>query len=208
MNDYPLILFAKVPEPGKVKTRLTPDLSFAEAAELAKVLLVETLELTRKHWSGKLVLAVWPNVKDDYIQNVYEQFNNIELIAQSSGDLGAKMLNAMEQVGYPCAVMGCDVPHLEGVVLEQAYERLAKGENIIGPTEDGGYYLLGLQSNRPELFAKQAWGETSVLGASFRVARQHNFQFSELATMVDIDHYADLAQASQKLKSLRRFIMS
>ena len=207
MNDYPLILFAKVPEPGKVKTRLAPELSFAEAAEVAKVLLFETLELTSKHWPGKIVLAVWPNVKDDYIQNVNEQFN-IELIAQSSGDLGAKMLNAMEQAGYPCTVMGCDVPHLEGMVLEQAYERLAKGENIIGPTEDGGYYLLGLQSNRPELFAKQAWGETSVLGASLRVARQHNFQFSELATMVDIDHYADLAQASQKLKSLRHFITS
>ena len=205
MSDYPLILFAKVPYSGKVKTRLSPELSLKEAAEVAKVLLTETLQLTLEHWPGKVVLAVWPDAKDTFIQSLIEQFE-IELIIQSAGDLGMKMFNAMEQVGYPCAVMGCDVPHLATQELHKAHALLVKKDNIIGPTEDGGYYLLGLQSRQPELFKKQAWGATTVLESSLRVAAQQHFQLNQLVTMVDIDHYVDLVKASSELESLKRFI--
>ena len=205
MGDYPLVLFAKAPQEGKVKTRLSPELSLIEAAEVAKVLLTETLQLTLEHWPGKVVLAVWPDAKDAFIQSLIEQFE-IELIVQSEGDLGMKMFNAMQEVGYPCAVMGCDVPHLAAQELRKAYASLAKKHNIIGPTEDGGYYLLGLQSSQAELFKKQSWGETTVLESSLRVAAQQCFELHPLATMVDVDHYDDLVKVSDEVKSLQRFV--
>ncbi len=205
MSDYPLILFAKVPQAGKVKTRLSPELSINEAADVAKALLTETLQLASNHWSGKVVLAIWPDTKDVFIQSLIEQFE-LEVIVQSEGDLGTKMFNAMEQVGYPCAVMGCDVPHLGEAELYKAHDLLVKHQNIIGPTKDGGYYLLGLQSGQPELFTKKLWGGDTVLEASLEIAEQKNFQFHQLDMMIDIDHYADLVKASAVLKSLQRFL--
>jgi len=207
MSDYPLVLFAKVPQAGKVKTRLSPELSFNEAAEVAKTLLTETLKLSSDHWFGKVVLAVWPDDKDIFIQSLIDQFE-IEVIVQSAGDLGTKMFNAMEQVGYPCAVMGCDVPHLAAEELHKAYDLLVKKQNIIGPTEDGGYYLLGLQSRQPKLFNKQLWGGTTVLESSLRVAAEKKFQFHQLDMMIDVDHYADLIKVSGEIESLQRFIKS
>ena len=205
MSGIPLILFAKVPQAGKVKTRLLPELSSEQAMGVARVLLLETLKLTTENWPGKIILALWPNVEDVFIQECLDQYN-VDVVTQSPGDLGEKMFNAMEFAGYPCAVMGCDVPHLCEAELVKAYDFLEQGKHVLGPTYDGGYYLMGLQAGRSSLFEKQSWGDVTVLEASLTTALREKFEFQQLATMTDIDHYSDLVQASAKLESLQFFV--
>jgi len=207
MSDIPLILFAKVPKAGKVKTRLTPQLSFEQAKKVAEILLIKTLQLATKYWSGKVILAVWPNDQDEFIQKLQSQFM-IELMVQVEGDLGQKMQTAMQSVGYPCAVLGCDVPHLPELQLIKAHDNLLSGKDVIGPTNDGGYYLLGLQESTPSLFIKQDWGNDSVLQQSYVIAKQRQIDFSILSAISDIDTYEDLKMASQTISQLRKFIIS
>ena len=203
-TDIPLILFAKVPEIGKVKTRLTPDMSLTEATEVAKVLLDESLSLA-KVWPGNVVLAVWPNLENHFIQKMSSRYH-VDTIQQVKGDLGQKMFVAMETVGYPSAVMGCDAPHCSQQNLLTAYEKLSTGENVIGPTFDGGYYLLGLQHSIPELFKRTRWGGHEVLTKSLSNAKNQGLSFSFLEKISDIDTYEDLVEASKKLDVLKSFV--
>ncbi len=203
--DIPLILFAKAPVAGKVKTRLTPDLSYEQASEVAKHLLEESLKLATKAWPGKVVLAVWPDAKNSFIQTQLSVFQ-VDHLVQVQGSLGVKMLSAMQQCGFPCAVMGCDVPHCEPVVLQKAYDALCRGENTLGPTRDGGYYLLGLQQAELALFENKNWGESSVLNDSVANAEQEKIKFTFLEQLSDIDHYDDLLNASQEMSSLKQFL--
>lgn len=207
MSDIPLILFAKVPRAGKVKTRLMPELSYETAADVACVLLNESLKLATEHWQGKVILALWPDVQDEFIQAQIKQYN-VETQLQVPGDLGTKMLAAMQSVSYPCAVMGCDAPHLSGDVLQQAHALLVKGESVLGPTHDGGYYLMGLQKSQPTLFSNQVWGGMTVLETSVEKAKEQHFSFSLLETVSDIDTYEDLLQASKKLPILKQFLLT
>ena len=206
MSDIPLILFAKVPQAGQVKTRLTPELSFEQAKEVAQILLEESLSLATTYWPGKVVLAVWPNLEDDFIQQQLSKFN-IESMVQVEGDLGTKMFYAMESVGYPSAVMGCDVPHLSPKQLISAHQALVSGQPVIGPTYDGGYYLLGLQASSYDLFMNKEWGHDTVLHQSQNVANQQGIDFIQLDKIDDIDTYADLIAASSKVTALRKFVM-
>lgn len=205
MFNIPLILFAKSPEVGKVKTRLTPNLNMQQAAGVAKVMLDETLKLATQTWPGKVVLAVWPNLESHFIQKMLSRYN-IDSIVQVKGDLGKKMFVAMEQNGYPCAVMGCDVPHCPEKNLLNAYQELSNGKNVIGPTLDGGYYLLGLQQSNSILFDNTQWGGEDVLRVSMETAQLENITFSQLETLSDIDTYADLIKASETLVELKTFL--
>ena len=154
-----------------MKTRLSPELSPIESAEVAKVLLEETLKLTTKSWPSKVVLAVWPNLQNDFIQTMLFKYP-VDSIIQVEGDLGEKMFAAMQSSEYPCAVMGCDVPHLPVEYLKKAYKELEQGQNVIGPTDDGGYYFLGLQQTNTTLFSDQDWGREKVLQNSLEKAKQ------------------------------------
>jgi len=204
-NDIPLILFAKQPNPGLVKTRLQPELSKGEAAEVAEVLLHETLKLATNTWRGKVVLAVWPDENHPFIQEQLRQFD-VECIQQVEGDLGEKMLAAMNQLGYPCAVMGCDAPHCRAETLDDAYNQLSDKKNVIAPTDDGGYYLLGLIEQCPEIFSLDAWGGDTVLDKTRSLAEGLNMDIQELSQLQDIDTYQDLLEASRDMEVLQRFI--
>jgi rSAM/selenodomain-associated transferase 1 len=207
MSEIPLILFAKAPIPGQVKTRLTPELTMEQAAEVAKVLLEETLKLTTRVWPSEVVLAVWPNLDDEFIQLMISRYK-VGSIVQVDGDLGRKMFSAMEVSNYPCAVMGCDVPHCSEKILLEAYQRLSNKENIIGPTMDGGYYMLGLQESNLAIFENAQWGGEDVFNASMENACVEKIYFSKLEVLFDIDTYSDLRKASESLLILSPFLKS
>lgn len=206
-SEIPLILFAKQPVAGLVKTRMQPDLTEQESARLAEVLLEESIILATRCWPGKVLLAVWPDLEHDFIR---QQFTNYDLEAmiQAKGNLGVKMATAMSQVGYPCAVMGCDVPHCSAQTLLQAHRLIQEGKNVIGPTLDGGYYFLGLQSAQKALFNLQQWGDITVLEQTEAIANQHNIVLTKLDAMQDIDTYQDLKLASKQLETLKDFLVT
>ena len=144
-----LILFAKTPVIGKVKTRLCPPLIHSQACDLAVILIEKSIENVKQHWPGEVELSVWPERENPALQRIIKK-HNIKVSTQSTGDLGEKMYSAMRQNlnnGQHVLIMGCDVPHCDRDYLINAYQGLENSLNVIGPTHDGGYYCVGVNQS-------------------------------------------------------------
>ena len=208
MSQPELILFAKPPVAGQVKTRLQPEYSPERAAEITAYMIRATVELAVSAWPGDVALHAWPDVDHPLFHKLAREFH-IRLAPQAGGDLGARMLNAlregMERRGC-AAVMGCDVPHCGWDVLDQANGWLARGKNVLGPTEDGGYYFIGLQETRPELFENMPWSSKQVLATTLARAEGMGLEFEFLKKLRDIDTARDLWLIAQKYEPLKRFL--
>ena len=200
-----LVLFARTPIAGKVKTRLQPGCSAQQAAEVAAILVEETVRVVRTAWPGPVELCVWPEPHHDILHRISVNYD-VPLTRQVTGTLGDKMQHAMTRVGYPCAVMGCDVPQCLPVTLVRASTLLTNGDNVIGPSTDGGYYLLGLQHPAPAIFTDIDWGEDSVLGETLRRAVKISLHLPLLEPLLDIDSFVDLVEVSYKVPTLARWL--
>lgn len=204
-RPIPLLLFAKAPIPGRVKTRLTSHCSHQQAADIAKILLKEAVAKCVDFWPGEVKLAVWLDHKDAFIQAIIREYA-IELLTQSVGDLGQKMHAALEQVGYPAAIMGCDVPHIEGQVLLNAYHHLSAAQNVIGKAKDGGYYLIGLTAPCRQVFDGIEWGSNRVYAATQLRAQQQAIEFKNLPLLNDVDNWQDVLELAQVLPGIQRYL--
>lgn len=205
MAEIPLILFAKAPIVGRVKTRLQSHCSPEQATEIAKILLEQTILKTSRAWPGEVLLSVWLDHDHEFIQLMQARYS-LKLVHQCEGDLGAKMAAAFDRFGYPAVVMGCDVPHIPDYCLAQAHQQLANGNDVIGPSDDGGYYLLGLQASQAALFHNMQWGVSSVLDQTLQTADQLELNFSMLEELNDIDEWSDLQKAAPQIPTLMRFL--
>jgi len=203
-----LILFAKQPIPGQVKTRLQPPCTPEQAADIAAYLIRATTELAVSFWPSDVYLYGWPNHEHELFRELAAKYR-VHLATQETGDLGDKMYSALSegiQRKGAAAVMGCDVPHCRGAIIEQAHERLAKGGDVIGPSEDGGYYLLGLQQAPRELFRDMEWQSSMVTLKTMARAVALGLEFEFLPTLRDIDTWKDLRAAAEGFEPLRQFI--
>ena len=209
MRQPDLILFAKQPRPGDAKTRLMPVYTAEQAAEVAARLVRATVELAAASWPGEIYLYGAPDANHPLFHELAEEFS-IKLASQAEGDLGTKMLCALRD-GIArqgsAAVLGCDVPHCGWEILDHANEGLVRGRNLLGPTEDGGYYFIGLQHPWVELFSDVEWGGCRVLGSTLQRAEEIGVEFELLTTLTDIDTASDLWLAAPKVDALRRFLM-
>lgn len=191
-----LVLFAKSPVPGKVKTRLQPELNADQAAQVAAQLIEQSVYLAVKAWPGPVWLYTWPNTDHELFRTLSEN-TRIRLGIQSTGDLGKKMTSAICEFTVTktaVAVMGCDVPHCPLDTLQLAGNLLKQGQSVIGPSTDGGYYFIGLQQCHPELFTAIEWGSDRVLEATLAAAKNLNVDFYQLPALRDIDGFEDLKQ--------------
>jgi rSAM/selenodomain-associated transferase 1 len=208
MSQPELILFARQPIAGQVKTRLQPEYSPERAAEIAAFMIRATVELAVSVWPGDVAMYVSPDPDHSLFHDLAREFH-IRLTPQTDGDLGARMLSALrdgvERSGC-AALMGCDVPHCGWDVLDQANDWLARGKNVLGPTEDGGYYFIGLQQARPELFENMPWGSKQVLPMTLARADELGMEFELLAKLRDIDTARDLWLIAQKYEPLKQFL--
>lgn len=209
MSRPALFVFAKAPVAGTVKTRLQPTYTVAQAAEIAAVLIRETVALAVAHWDGPVYVSTTPDTTHPLFAELASRYA-VVLRAQQGSDLGARMHEAIAygiaQHGA-AAVLGCDVPQCSGTTLRDACERLARGGALLGPSADGGYYLIGLAQARPELFTDVTWGGADV--RTITVARAHavGIEFEMLPLLRDIDTPADLAAAAQTYAPLKRFAL-
>ena len=204
-TEIPLLLFAKAPVAGEVKTRLQPQCSAEQSADIAKILLQETLSKATLNWRGKVYLSVWPDQQNDFLRRMADRYT-VELLTQDSGDLGEKMCLAFEQHGYPAAIIGCDAPHIDPLTFSKAYESLSKGENVIAAAHDGGYYFIGLAHAAKELFANMEWGGDRVFSETMRRAQQHAVEFVQLNTLNDIDAWQDVLSTHKELPALQAYL--
>jgi rSAM/selenodomain-associated transferase 1 len=208
MNQPALMIFAKQPIPGQAKTRLRPEYTAEQAAEIAASLVQDTVELAVANWPGAIYLCGAPHADHPLFHALRDRYR-VTLMAQSSGDLGARMQHALaygiERHGA-AAILGCDVPHCDWDILDDANTALARGENVIGPTEDGGYYFIGLVAPHADLFAGIAWGGPCVYSVTCERAKALGIEFTLLPTLHDIDTAADLWLIAQQYAPLRRWL--
>jgi rSAM/selenodomain-associated transferase 1 len=162
-NDYLLLIFTRNPELGKCKTRLAATTGDETALEIYKFLLRHTVAITYKLEVHKRVYyadAIWDS--DYWDASTYEK------MLQAGSNLGERMRNAFDRGfkdGYSAiVVIGCDLLDFTQNDLEEAFTKLEVADYVIGPAYDGGYYLLGMHSPTPHLFADKSWGTQTVLG--------------------------------------------
>ncbi len=191
-----LIIFAKSPSPGRVKTRLTPFLTPEQAAQLYDCMLRDTLASTaRLPDTARFIFYLDDADALGYFRPLAE---DATLFPQQGEDLGGRMAAAFRSIfalGYrQVAIIGSDSPDLPLDYLEQAFALLAADacEVVFGPTEDGGYYLLAMRELHEELFRDISWSSSSVLEISRLRAIEGKLRYTYLPLWYDIDTAADL----------------
>ena len=191
-----LIIFAKAPIPGQVKTRLCPPLTPDEAASLHGSVVLDMLERSRGAAAMDRFLACAPS-SDHVFFKILEERHGVRLITQTGDDLGARMGRAMADAfasGYRhVLVIGTDLPTLPGSAFVDAVKLLAAHDLVLGPTLDGGYYLIGLRKPAPELFTGIPWSTNRVLSLTREHAAARGLHTALLPVRRDIDTVEDLA---------------
>ena len=207
-REIPLLMFAKAPIAGKVKTRLTTDCSDEQAAEIAKIIMHESLHLAIQNWPGQVYLSVWHDADHPFILEMLATYN-VKLLHQVPGDLGYKMSAAFDEVGFPAAIMGCDAPLVNPEMLKLAHSLLLNEQkNVLGPSADGGYYFIGLSESAKCLFEQISWGSAEVLTETLRVADQQGIKIAQLEESDDIDRWEDVKLAALTIPYLADYLRS
>ncbi|MGB5079806.1 MAG: TIGR04282 family arsenosugar biosynthesis glycosyltransferase [Burkholderiales bacterium] len=198
-----VVVFARAPEPGRVKTRLIPELGAAGAAALHRRLVAHSLAAATQAAIGPVELWCAPDSGDPFFEECRRRFG-VSLHTQGEGDLGARMRRALESVLTRSAraiLIGSDIPALSGRYLRDAGQALARGDDIvIGPAEDGGYVLIGLSLSDPELFRDIPWGGPEVLAETRRRIAALRWRSSELAALWDLDRPEDLQRLPEDMR--------
>jgi uncharacterized protein len=197
MSATVIMVFAKAPRPGEVKTRLVPLLGAEGAAALHARLVKRTLATARKAGLGRIELHCAPDTDDPFFAFCGAHFD-VALVPQSDGDLGARLLAASGRALAAHAhalLIGADCPVLTSRHLREAEGALRDGnEAVLAPCEDGGYAMLGLSQCDARLFEAIAWGNASVLADTRARLRQLNWRWRELETLWDVDRPEDHAR--------------
>jgi uncharacterized protein len=191
-----LIVFTRYPEAGKTKTRLIPVLGAEGAASLQRNMTESTLVqaeklLASRHLSIEMFFAGGD-------QELMKNWLGDRLIyrPQSTGDLGVKMQQAIAETFASSAtkivIIGTDCPKLTPAILDSAFASLTSHDLVLGKTEDGGYYLIGLSRPIPQLFIDIAWGTELVFQQTVNIAKELNLTVAYLPILYDLDRPEDL----------------
>lgn len=202
-----LIVFGRYPVPGRTKTRLVPALGPAGAAELQR-------EMTEKILEVALADSV-ASVRFCYTGGTSRQVRRwikrpgLHIERQTDGDLGRRMHHAIASAlkqGYQQVVlMGTDVPSVAAAHLRAAFDSLQNNDMVLGPSRDGGYWLIGLR--RPvDLFTDIAWGTDRVLAQTLEAGRRLNLRTGQLAPLQDVDHIDDLSALPPPIMGRRPYL--
>ncbi len=195
--DSVLMIFCKAPIAGKVKTRLTTKFTAEQALQLHIELTHKTIKLAMLN--NLCPIQVWytPSIDSSFFTELAQTYP-IALYQQKGEDLGARMNNAfcLALKSHKRAMLiGCDCPSLTGQDLEEALIALSqKGCCVLGPAEDGGYVLIGLNQQHPELFDNMPWGTERVLEITCIRIKQNNLYYHALNQQWDIDTPRDLSR--------------
>ena len=194
MSSRLLLIFLRNPVPGSVKTRLAASVGDAKALEIYNKLIEHTVEASRQVDTDiQLWYSSFVDQKDRFDGKRFRKR------LQQGGDLGARMWVAFQEgftEGYAkVAVIGSDCPDISPEILESAFSRLDENEVVLGPSEDGGYYLIGMSSRFPFLFQEMMWSTPDVLPETIRRLEERSISYGLLPELNDIDTVEDLEQS-------------
>lgn len=198
-----MLVVAKRPAPGQTKTRLSPPLSPDQAAALYECFLKDTLDLICQVPQVQPVIAYLPSSEKAYFAELAPGF---ELLLQDGPDLGVRLDNALThylQLGYKHAViMDSDSPTLPITCLIAAFEALKEADVVLGPCDDGGYYLIGLSHPAPRLLREVQMSTPRVVSDTLALAKEEGLRVKLLPTWYDIDDAATLARLLAELSQV------
>jgi uncharacterized protein len=207
-----LAIMAKAPVAGAVKTRLVPPLTLAQAAEFYRALLLDQFDHLRHYVGVERYVFFAPadgaNILRDLGGGEYAY------LAQSGGDLGARMQRVfadLMSMGHRNIVLiGSDLPALPWAILDQAFKHLAEAEArlVLGPSRDGGYYLVGMNRPAPEIFADMTWSHARVLADTMARLDALDLNYKILPTWFDLDVVGDFHRLSALPQTETRAVLS
>lgn len=184
--DRLLIVFVKHPEIGKAKTRLAASLGNEKALFIYKQLLEHTKDICNQVNADIQIFYTDEIIQDDI-------WNNFQKHQQSGTDLGERMFNALANNDYKQKIIiGSDCFEITPEHIEQAFNKLENTDTVLGPANDGGYYLFGLKDVTEELFRNITWSSEKVLEQTIQKINHLNKSHHLLETLVDIDTEDDL----------------
>ncbi len=195
LDTKKILLFAKYPEPGKVKTRLEPLLGKEGVARLYCCFVLDLLETVAGTGYSLEIFYDPPEKKGELVRLFGEGYN---YRPQKGADLGERMKNAFKSAfaeGMKSVVLiGSDLPDLAGPVLREAFSSLEKTDGVLGPSVDGGYYLVGFRKEGffPDVFNGISWSTDSVFSETMRRFSAAGRTVSLLPWGRDLDHPEDL----------------
>jgi len=190
-NDKLLMVFAKNPQLGRVKTRLAKAVGDEKALDIYKILLAHTLTIAKIVNCDKAIFY------SDYIDET-DMWNEAKFVQniQEGNDLGERMHNAFKYAFYKqyksVVIIGSDCFDLNEQIITDAFEILKENEVVIGPAKDGGYYLLGMRTLYSDLFMNKQWSTKNVLPDTLLDITKLDVSIKLLPTLSDIDEEKDL----------------
>ena len=204
--DRALIVMAKQPQPGATKTRLHPYLSGQEAADLYRCFLLDTLELMKQVDGSQPIIAYSPAEAEPYFREIAPP--GFGFVGQEGADLPERLDNVLSHYlerGYGQAVvMDSDSPTLPLAYLEQAFHELDEptADVVLGPCDDGGYYLIGLKSRCSALFHGLVMSTPTVLEETLSRAQEQGLRVASLPPWYDVDTAESLGRLEEELRTL------
>jgi uncharacterized protein len=202
--DCALIVMAKQPQPGRTKTRLCPSLTPQEAALLYEALLLDTLTLAVSIPGVQLAAAITPPDSEPYFKRIAP--HGTLLIPIQGADIGECLslaLSELLQRGFRRVIaLNADGPSLPPAYLQQAVHLLHDHDVVLGPGEDGGYYLIGLKRAEPQLFKGISWSTGQVLEQTIMQAHQLSLRTALTPPWYDVDLPADVLRLRCELEHL------
>ena len=202
-----LIIFAKAPKPGQVKTRLGPDLSPEEASRLYEAFVMDVLRATEGLCGITRIVGCTPTQDDPFFRSLADRYP-IQLMDQQGVDLGERMRKALEETHCqgpgPVVIIGTDSPTLPMEFIQKAFVLLCDHELVLGPSHDGGYYLIGCRENIPPIFEKIPWGSDQVFAMTLKRVVDLKLKCALLPFWYDVDTLSDLKLLAMHLRYLEQ----
>ena len=195
-----IIIMAKVPRAGNVKTRLESFLSQKQCVSLSEAFLEDAVNKVQAQQS-RLIIAFSPPPERDYFAK-YEVVD-FTLIEQTGSDLGEKMFNAFQFAfsndSDAIVMIGTDSPTFPVEFIERAFVYLDKTDVVLGEAEDGGFYLIGLRTLNKKIFENVVWSSANTFEQTRKNIEKIGLSLSLLPTWFDVDVPADLAKLQNSL---------
>lgn len=191
-----VLIFVKYPEPGKVKTRLAKNIGSENAALLYRNMAESIIyDLSKLTDYTKIIFFDPPERRNDVMR--WLKFNGLSFVAQEGNSLGENMSNAFSHAfslgAAKAVVIGTDCPQITTQTIVKAFANLETSEVVIGPSYDGGYYLLGLRRLIPELFYDIDWSTNLVFDQTMKRLRHNGIKSECLEMLRDVDTVEDLS---------------
>ena len=198
-----LVILTKAPQPGRSKTRLVPPLSYVEAADLARALLLDQLQNLATFGGARLFIAFTPETAAGFFDGFSAQ--GFTCFAQGGQSLGQRMSHAFEHLfasGFANVILiGSDLPALPVRFFQQAYAWLEKSADVVlGPSADGGYYLIAMNRLITAIFDAIGWSRADVLSQTLHKLDDLSLKHELLSEWYDIDTGKDLERLQSQAK--------